>query len=82
MNFAPITASIFVPPGKPYELLGTFDKINNNYSNIGYSFPQQSIFHEYLIEPLDKLMDGLTAKGYYGYLDVNLYVDSNKNIFF
>lgn len=45
MNFAPITASIFVPPGKPYELLGTFDKINNNYCNIGYSFPQQSIYH-------------------------------------
>lgn len=82
LNFAPIVASVFISPARQYEVLGTFDKINNNFTNIGYSFPQQSIYHEYLLEPLDKLLVHLMEKGYYGYLDVNMYVDSQKNVYF
>jgi|JI6StandDraft_1071083.scaffolds.fasta_scaffold05347_1 hypothetical protein len=82
LNFAPIVASVFISPDKHYEILGTFDKINNNFTNIGYSFPQQSIYHEHLLEPLDKLLTHLAQKGYYGYLDVNMYADSQKNVFF
>lgn len=69
-------------PNKSYEVLGTFDKISSGFVNIGYSFPQQSIFHEQLLEPLDRLLEHLLGLGYYGYLDVHLFVDPQRNIYF
>lgn len=50
--------------------------------NIGYSFPQQSIYHSELLAPLDKLLEHLLDKGYYGYLDVHMCVDTQRNVFF